>query len=165
MRLLSLYLRNTIKPVHFRESLVETLKIGLVIKPLQLIHRKLLEKHTSELENCKEGTIGHEILQILKAHDLKVIPKFEDHDLKHLILGYGMSSIDEIKMQMYLLGNGNYSLSCILFASSGLLFPREWSNFYSEFKKGKHAVSILELSIQDCMTKQTQEVRAVYFNH
>ena len=74
--------------------------------------------------------------------------------MKHLLLGYGITKAqEEIKMQAYLFGNGNYSFSCILFLLSGILFPSLWNKFYKEYRKGKKAPSILELSIDDCMEK------------
>ncbi|WP_136467620.1 hypothetical protein [Flagellimonas onchidii] len=121
-----------------------------------------MEKHASELQNCKEGSVGYDMRLMLKKHELKVIPKFENHDLKHLLLGYGMTSIEEIKMQMFLLGNGNYTIYCLLFVASGILFPKDWRNFYFEYRKGKKASSILDLSIYDCMNMKTEELKAIY---
>ena len=153
---------KSLQPLHFREKFVEGLKVCLVIKPLQFVFRSSMEKDTRDLQNAKKGTVGYTMYQLLRKHDLKVIPKFKNHDLKHLILGFGMSSIDEIRMQMYLLGNGNYSVFCLLFVASGLLFPKEWKTFLEDYRKGKNAPSILNLSIYDCKTEQIELVRAAY---
>ncbi|MEN7547188.1 hypothetical protein AAG747_04670 [Rapidithrix thailandica] len=162
MTSISIYQRESTQALNFREKIVEGLKVWMVIKPLQFLFRRSMENHTIELQNSQKGTVGYDIYQLLKKHDLKVIPKFENHDLKHLILGYGMSSIDEIRMQMYLLGNGNYSIFCLLFAASGILFPKAWSSFYQDYRKGKSAPSILDLSIHDCKVKKTKELKNTY---
>jgi hypothetical protein len=162
MTAISIYQTKKVQPLNFREKIVEGLKIGLVIKPLQVVYRKSMEKHTLELQKAPEGTVGHDVYELLKQHDLQPIPKFENHDLKHLILGYGTSSVDEIRMQMYLLGNGNFSAFCLLFAASGILFPREWKTFYQDIKRGKSAPSILNLSIHNCMTESTKGVKMTY---
>lgn len=150
------------QPLNFRERIVEELKIWLVIKPLQSVYKHSATQHLHQLKACPNGTVGNEVYQLLNDNNLSVIPKFENHDLKHLILGYGMTSIEEIRMQMYLLGNGNYSIFCLLFAASGILFPKEWNNFYKDYKKGKKAPSILHLYINDCMKEKTVDVKTIY---
>jgi hypothetical protein len=150
--------------IDFRSSLVELLKIWLVIKPLQYFYKADSECRLSAMRTMPVGTIGKDISRLLTEHNLKPIPKFEDHDLKHIVLDYGMSSIDEIKMQAYLIGNGKYSIFCILFLASGILFPEHWSSFYREYRKGTMAPSILNLSIDECMTLETEIVKATYRN-
>ncbi len=158
----SLKLETAHHPLNLRERFVEGLKIWLVIKPLQLFYRKSAHQLQKELSVCPKGTIGQDLNQLLKTHNLSVIPKFENHDLKHLILGYGMTPIEEIRMQMYMLGNGNYSPFCPLFVVSGLLFPNKWKDFYKEYKKGRKAPSILRLKITDCMIETSEDLKTVY---
>lgn len=154
------------KPVLRRRILdkfVELLKIYLIIKPLQYAYRN--NGHDKKLQSLRElpqNSIGKDISILLDDQKLQLIPKFENHDLKHLILGYGMTSQEEIKMQVYLLGNGNYSIYSILFASTGLLYPSEWNNYKADFRKGKISVPILELDLEECMTEETQTIRSEY---
>ncbi len=143
--------KKVLEVFSFRESVVEFLKMNLAIRPLQFFYRSSAEKTLLKLESLPENTIGRELFQMLRDNNLKVIPKFETHDLKHLILGYGMTSIEEIKMQAYLFGNGNKSIFCLLFLASGLLFPENWSEFIAEFKNGKRSVSIDNLSFEDVL--------------
>ena len=91
------------------ELIVETLKIGLVIKPLQILFKKRNRQTRLILDGCAENSIGKEIVKMLDKYDLKLIPFYEEHDLKHLVLDYGMTSEEEIRMQTYLFGNGNRS--------------------------------------------------------
>jgi hypothetical protein len=145
-----------------RERFVELLKVHLVIKPLQYVFKRFSERQLTILKKQEQGTIGFDLAQLLIENKLTVIPRFENHDLKHLILGYGMTSMDEIRMQAYLFGNGNRSLFCVLFLASGCLFPEEWKSFYSEYRKGKNAPSILKLKVTDCMSKPTSELIKLY---
>ncbi|MFK7920374.1 MAG: hypothetical protein AB8H47_00380 [Bacteroidia bacterium] len=142
------------------EAIVENIKIYLVIKPLQkLFGANFYADKLEYMRNLPADSIGHEYAKMLDQNDLKVIPQFAEHDLKHLILGYGMTSAEELKMQAYLLGNGNYSPICIGFLSFGILFPSLWEEFYAEFKKGKAAPSIFNLSLKDCMEKKSSELK------
>ena len=149
------------------ESFVENLKVYGVIKPLQKAYdaEGYDEKKLDQMRNLPKQTVGSDIAKMLDKHGLKLIPKFENHDLKHLILGYGMTTQEEIKMQAYLFGNGQRTLSCILFLLSGVLFPSSWREYYQDYKKGKNAPSILKLSIDDCMEQPTDEVRKEYTNY
>lgn len=154
--------QNIENPLKIREKFVESIKVYLVIKPLQYIYRSSSEKRFELYESSPEKSIGNDLYKMLDKHTLKLIPKFEDHDLKHLVLDYGMSSIEEIKMQAYLFGNGSKSIFCLLFLASGILFPRAWFSFYEEYKKGKEAPSIQNLSIDDCMKERTETIRMIY---
>jgi hypothetical protein len=145
-----------------RARFVELLKVYLVIKPLQTIFKKYSNKRLNLLENKSPGTVGYDLAQLLKENQLTIIPRFEDHDLKHLILGYGMTSMEEIRMQAYLFGNGNWSPFCLVFLATGLIFPEEWSSFYTEFKKGRKAPDILQLNVADCMDESTEELIGRY---
>lgn len=162
MTSISIAISGNLPRLSFREKIVEGLKIWLVIKPLQLIFNSSVDLQLRNLTQLPKGTIGYDIYQLLNKYDLKIIPKFESHDLKHLILGYGMSSIEEIRMQMYLLGNGDYSIPCLLFVASGILFPKEWSTFHKDYKKGKRSPSILHLSISDCKMEKTKLIKDIY---
>jgi hypothetical protein len=138
---------------------IESSKKWLVVKPLQLFsNRRYYAEKLETMRNLPVGTIGKDVANMLDAADLKIIPKFENHDLKHLILGYGMSPLDEIRMQAYLIGNGNRSFSCYLFVGLGILMPRYWKTFYADFKRGKDSFSILDLEIDDCMQESTAEL-------
>ena len=146
------------------EELVESIKVFFVIKPLQkfFYDKGFYERKLIRMRDLPKNTVGNDIAKMLDTNELQLIPKYEEHDLKHLILGYEMTTIDEIRMQAYLFGNGNYKLSCILFLSSGLLFPRLWDDFYHEYKKGKIAPKIINLKLDECIDKQTREIRKIY---
>ncbi len=164
MMILNLNRKATSKYSKLRETLIENLKVSIAIKPLQYLFQSKSEVTLDELSLLPEGTIGNDVFKMLNSHNLKIIPKFEEHDMKHIILGYSMSSIDEVRMQAYLFGNGNYSISCILFLASGILFPEHWNTFYQDYKKGKNAISISSLVLKKCQTELTKDLKAIYCN-
>jgi hypothetical protein len=104
--------------------------------------------------------VGRDVVDMLDDLDLLLIPKFEDHDVKHLLLDYGMSPIDEIRMQCYLLGNGNRSMVCLVFVVTAVLFPEYWSLFREDFEKGKQAPSVLHVHLSDVKAAFTKDVKA-----
>jgi ubiquinone biosynthesis protein Coq4 len=145
------------------EFIIETLKIGLTVKPLQLLHGK--NHFATELEEFKKlpaGTIGHAYAALLNEYNLKAIPRHENHDLWHVLLGYGMTSEEEIRMQAFMYGNGSRSVYCHLFLLSGLLLPGSWKLFYADYLKGKATKCILALDIRDCCNESTYAIRQHY---
>ena len=145
-----------------REQFVEFLKIYLVVKPLQFFYKTESKNIKLKLKDLPNETIGFELYEILNHNNLKIIPKFENHDLKHIILGYEMTTIEEIKMQAYLFGNGNNSVFCIIFLLSGFIFPEKWDSFYREFQKGKESTSIHDLSFKEAIMIQTKKLKSTY---
>ena len=80
---------------------------------------------------------------MLDSKQYRLIPKFENHDLKHLVLDYEMTMKDEIRMQAFMFGNGNYTIPCFAILGFGaILLPDLWSTFYQDYKKGRKSIPI-----------------------
>lgn len=140
--------------------IVKISKVDGIVWLLQNTHdmTKYRAKLTS-LSKLPTGTVGRELALLLYENRMELIPKFEDHDLKHLLLEYEMNPVDEIKMQAFLLGNGNYTLPCVLFLSLGLFMPTYWSAFKQEYKRGRRAKSVLHLTIENCSFKNLMNLK------
>ena len=119
------------------------------------------KQKVSELRKFKNGTLGKEIAECLDHHNLTLVPKYESHDLKHVLLNYQMTAEDEIRMQAFMVGNGNYSIPsfAILFFGA-ILLPDLWLTFYSDFKKGKKSIRISEWTIEKYANRNLAELKA-----
>jgi hypothetical protein len=106
------------------------------------------------------GTIGHDLAKCLDDNKLNLVPNYESHDLKHVLLDFKMTPVDEIRMQAFMLGNGNYTFPCfaILFFGA-MLLPDEWSTLYNDFKTGRRSTPISTWVIEDIADFQTQDLR------
>ncbi len=119
------------------------------------------EQKVSELRKLENGTLGKEIAECLDKHNLTLVPKYESHDLKHVLLNYKMTTEDEIRMQAFMVGNGNYSIpSFAILIFGAILLPDLWRTFYSDFKKGKKSIGISEWTIEKYATRNLYELRA-----
>ena len=49
-------------------------------------------------------SVGYQLGHFLRQNDFSFIPKFENHDLFHVLLGYGLTVADEVRMQCCLAG-------------------------------------------------------------
>jgi hypothetical protein len=146
-----------------RGKLIENTKNYLVVKPLQsLLQRKPLEGKLQYMWSLSENTVGHDLAKMLDEKALKLIPGFELHDLNHLILGYGMDTEDELRMQAYLVGNGYFKLHCFLFLCSGVLLPEIWRDLYAHYQLGRQRESLSSLSLDEYMEEETALVRRKY---
>lgn len=144
-------------------KLIENVKIYTVVKPLQFLYSsEPYEQKMQLMRSLPAGTVGHDLAKMLDGKKLGLIPGFENHDLNHLILGFGMEPDEELNMQAYLIGNGYRKLHCFLFFSSGLLLPGLWKSFYREFRRGRRTVSITQLTLDSCMSDNTEELKAFY---
>ncbi len=159
-------MERTSRPVTYRvlaTSLIENLKIYLVVKPLQwLCGSERLARQLEAMRVLPENTIGHDLAKTLDSHNLSLIPGFRNHDLHHLVLGYGIESEDELSMQAYLIGNGYYRWQCFVFLSSAIIIPALWPTLLRHFRRGRRCVAIDSLDIVQCLGERTAVVRAQF---
>lgn len=121
---------------------------------------KPYKEKVASLRTLEEETLGKEIANCLDRYELNLVPKFESHDLKHVLLGYKMTPEDEIRMQAFMIGNGNYSIpsfSILIFGA--ILLPDLWKVFYNDFKKGKNTIAISNWQIEEYATRNLNELR------
>lgn len=124
------------------------------------------EQKTRELKQLPDGTLGKDIANCLKAHKLRLVPNYESHDLKHVLLNFDMTPVDEIRMQAFMLGNGNYSIpSFAIFIFGALLLPGLWKKFYKDYINGKSSKPIKTWTIEDYAHCQTSALRELVFNY
>jgi hypothetical protein len=123
------------------------------------------QKKTEQLGKLPEGTIGREIAECLKTNSMRLVPGYESHDLKHVLLGFKMTPVDEIRMQAFMLGNGNISIpSLAIFAFGAFLLPELWPRFYKDYRDGLATEPIKSWMIEDYANRKTAHLRQIVFN-
>jgi len=125
--------------------------------------------YAAQVQNLRSfpiGTLGNDIAKCLDENNLGLVPKFESHDLKHVLLDYKMTPVDEIRMQAFMLGNGNYTFPCFAILTFGaILLPDEWLTFYKDFKKGLNSKPISSWTIEKYAEFQTLSLRSQVFEN
>jgi len=107
-----------------------------------------------------EGTLGKDLALYLKSRNFTLIPNYERHDCKHIILQYEMDEEGEARMQFYFLGNRHYSVPVIMTSvMCFFLMPDHWKNFYHEFKKGRKAVTFDDMDFGKAVQMRTADLR------
>ena len=137
--------------------------VGWTVVVLQKIFRMdKLERFHEELRTLPEGSTGKAVANLLDKKQFKLIPKFSNHDLKHVVLDYDMRLEEEIRMQAYLIGNGNYTLPCLIILSAGIFYPKLWPSLLEHYKQGKESNSIFNLKLEECKAITIAEIKRQY---
>ena len=115
-----------------------------------------------DLKSYPVHSLGHHLFLFLDTHKIDLIPKHENHDVFHLLTEHGISTLDEMKMQFFLMGNGKKSLYLIIsILIALLLFPEYFMLFTQAYQKGKasnvffnwHFEALLHHSFDSIQTK------------
>lgn len=126
----------------------------------------LYEQKVRQLKELSDGTLGKDIANCLEKNGLRLVPNFESHDLKHVLLEFKMTPVDEIRMQAFMLGNGNYSLPSFAIFIFGVIFlPDLWTTFYKDFVNGQNSKPISTWTIEDYAHCQTSALRQIVLNY
>ena len=121
---------------------------------------KLCEQKVDELRKLSEGTLGNDIAKCLDDHKLRLVPGYESHDLKHVLLDFKMTPVDEIRMQAFMLGNGNYTLPCFAILTFGaVLLPDQWPTLCNDFRRGRKTKPVSSWTIDQYAEMETTQLR------
>lgn len=117
-----------------------------------------------ELENLSDETVGKAIANSLKEHGYALIPGFESHDMKHVLLDYPMTPLGEVRLQAFMIGNGNRSLTSLAIFLFGFAFlPNAWEQYLHDFQCGLEAVPIKSWSIEQLKHQNLQQMKNTIF--
>ncbi|MGI4871586.1 MAG: hypothetical protein ACRYFX_10455 [Janthinobacterium lividum] len=126
----------------------------------------LYEQKARELQELPAGTLGKDIADCLEKNGLRLVPGYESHDLKHVLLDFKMTPVDEIRLQAFMLGNGNYSpVSLVIFIFGALFLPDLWGTFYQDFTNGRRAAPLSTWTIEDYARCRTTTLREAVANY
>ena len=103
----------------------------------------------AELQSLPPGTLGRGVADLLARHGLQLIPHYEDHDLKHVLLGYDMTPEDELKLKAFTLGNGDWSLTCVGFLLFAVLTPEGWPGLLRHYRRGSQVPPVFHWKLVD----------------
>ena len=135
------------------------------------IYARFFQKSKIPWNHCKASlkqfppkTLGNALGDFLEKENFELMPKFESHDVYHVLLDYKTTVVDEARMQFFLMGNGKYSLFLIgANMLSFILLPEYARAFIKEFKKGKQAISIAKWKFQYLLNEPVEVLQKMIF--
>lgn len=117
-----------------------------------------------KLANYPNKSLGNDLYRFLKNEKLELMPKFESHDVMHVLFNYKTTVLGELKMQFFLLGNGKRSLYCLASALLGICFvPEHLNKYWKEFKLGKNCRKITKWNFEFLLNEPTELLRKLIF--
>lgn len=114
-----------------------------------------LTKH--DLLVFKEGQLGHDYRCFLNRNQLDILPKFERHDIMHVLTATNTQVKNEVALQFYLLGNGKLSVYQVFVLISSIGFIDQLPLFIRSYKKGKQALPFHQLSYEELLHVNTSQ--------
>ncbi len=106
------------------------------------------------------GSLGRELGKFLQKEGFDVIPKLEDHDVMHVLLGYQSTMLDEARMQFFLLGNGKRSAYGMLTVWVALLLvPEGWKAYLQDFRDGRRCLPVWNWNFRHLLREPLWQLR------
>lgn len=113
-----------------------------------------------QLAAMPAGSLGAALVRFLQVHQLKMLPSYEPHDIKHIVLGYAPDEEGEVALQCFMLGNGHRSPAVWLTVLAGLLtMPEYYRSFYKAWQRGRHTPPIEHTDWTSLMTQPVSRVQ------
>ena len=114
-----------------------------------------------EMHKSPPGSLSFCTAIFLQKTGLRPIHGYEEHDMKHTLLGYEASLKDEVCMQYFEFANGNRSIPVMIVILFGtLIMPEEISAYLQAWKRGRKAVSISAIHLKDFAREPLYQLRS-----
>lgn len=113
-----------------------------------------------DLKCMDENTLGFHLYEFLNSRGFSYLPKYEVHDTYHTLLGYGTTSIEELKLQAFMWGNNNSTFAGrVLFILGLILLPTKYQLFQVEIIRGKKAKKLKGFDVIEMINKPLLQLR------
>lgn len=127
-----------------RSNVLVLLTHTIALPILKIVRRKKKFPYSMEqLSALPFETVGNELWQSLNAENLRLLPYYERHDIKHVVLDYPFTDEGEVSLQFFMLANGRVSFPVLATVIYGLVtMPEYYSSFKKAWQRGKLAKSL-----------------------
>ncbi|MBK7432484.1 MAG: hypothetical protein IPI66_00430 [Chitinophagaceae bacterium] len=113
-----------------------------------------------ELLHFPVGSLGHDLVHFLHHRDLRLLPYYAKHDIKHILLQYETTDEGEVCLQCFMLGNGHVSFPVLATVTYGLItMPEFWPSFTKAFRRGRTCMPIQRWPWHQVVWEPTIELR------
>lgn len=134
----------------------------IALPVLKLIRRRKTFSYNMEnLSALPYETVGNELWQALNDNNLHLLPYYEKHDIKHVVLQYPFTEEGEVCLQFFMLANGRISFPVLATVLYGICtMPEYYSSFKKAYSRGKHAADLKDMnwfSIMELPLSSVQE--------
>ncbi|MEP7238320.1 MAG: hypothetical protein ABI685_10660 [Ferruginibacter sp.] len=130
--------------ISIRSKTLVFLTHNMALPMLRFIRRPQVFPYTAtQLQNFPTGTLGFDLVHFLEMKDLKLLPHYAKHDIKHILLQYDTTDEGEVCLQCFMLGNGHISFPVAATVLYGFVtMPEYWKKFRVAYRRGKNSIPI-----------------------
>ncbi len=130
--------------IGLRSRLLVFLTHNMALPMLRFIHRPQVFPYTAtQLKALPAGTLGYDLVHFLQHKNLKLLPHYTKHDIKHMLLQYDTTDEGEVCLQCFMLGNGHLSFPVAATVLYGFVtMPEYWKKFRVAYHRGKQSTPI-----------------------
>lgn len=127
-----------------RSGLLVLLTHNMALPLLRIIRRPQVFPYTAaQLFAFPAGTVGYDLAHFLQRKNLKLLPHYAKHDIKHILLQYDTTDEGEVCLQCFMLGNGHISFPVAATVLYGMLtMPEYWKKFRVAYRRGKQCLPV-----------------------
>jgi len=113
-----------------------------------------------QLQKLPDGTVGKALYSFFEDNDLHLLPHYEKHDIKHVVLGYPPTEEGEVCLQCFMLANGRITAPVLFSVAVGLLImPEKWGVFRRAWIRGRSTPSLNRLNWFSLVQQPIEAVR------
>ena len=128
-------------------------------------NQKAWEITSKELMNYPKDSLGFVLGNFLTKNSFELMPKIENHDVFHVLTGYGTKVQDEIALQYLCFGNGKNSLYSFGSLLVGILLFPDYLNYYiKSYRLGKNCNQFYHFNYKKLLNYSLSEIREIIFN-
>ncbi len=127
-----------------RARILVFLTHNMALPMLRFIRRPQVFPYTArQLSEFPTGTLGNDLIHFLEKKNLKLLPHYAKHDVKHILLQYDTTGEGEVCLQCFMLGNGHLSFPVAATVLYGFItMPEYWKVFVKAYRRGKNSIPI-----------------------
>jgi hypothetical protein len=144
-----------------RKQLLIWLAHDIALPYFKLVRKNYRFPYNLEsLQQCETGSVGRELYHFFYNNGLDMLPHYEKHDIKHVVLGYAPTETGEVCFQCFMLANGRITIPVLFSVTIGLLImPESWPAFRKAWKRGRAIPSLNKLDWFALVPRQLSGVR------
>jgi ubiquinone biosynthesis protein Coq4 len=150
-----------------RERLLVFLAHDIALPYFRIVRKGYNFPYTlASLQQLPEGSVGNTLYTFFDTNGLSLLPHYEKHDIKHVVLGYPATDTGEVSLQCFMLANGRITLPVLFCVLVGItIMPEYWSTFRQAWNKGRRTPSLNRLDWFSLVPQQLHTVQNQIFNN
>ena len=131
---------------------------NMALPMLRFVRRPQVFPYTAkQLREFPSGTLGFDLIHFVENRNLKLLPHYAKHDIKHILLQYDTTDEGEVCLQCFMLGNGHISFPVAATVVYGFVtMPEYWKKFRMAYRRGKQSIPIKNWLWFSILQEQTE---------